>query len=256
MTARAVRISTAVVALGAWEALGRWGPLADTVWPPASAVLANMVALLRTPATWFDIWVSVWEIAVGLGIGIVAGLLFAGLVSARAGVWRLVEPLLYYLGSLPKIIVLPVLILFLGSGVFSKVGMAAVSAFFPVAITTAHAVHEVSDAHVRAARCLGARRWQLLTRVYAPSAIGPILAGVRIGLGVAVTGVLLAETAIASAGVGFRAIQFYNNLRIPEMYALLFLVFIAAAAVNALFGWLIRYLTRYRELTPKELFFS
>jgi ABC-type nitrate/sulfonate/bicarbonate transport system permease component len=256
MSARVVRFTTAIVVLGGWEAAGRSGLLPGTVLPPVSAVLASLVALLRTRTIWFDMWVSVWAIGVGLGIGIAAGLVFAALVATRAGTWRLLEPLLYYLGSLPKIIVLPVFILFLSSGIYSKVGMAAVSAFFPVAITAAHAVHEVATVHVRAARCLGASRGQLLTKVYAPSAIGPILSGLRIGLGVAVTGVLLAETAVASAGMGFRAIQFYNDLRISEMYALLFLVFILAATVNALFGRLIRHLTRYTRSRPEEVFFS
>jgi ABC-type nitrate/sulfonate/bicarbonate transport system permease component len=132
--------------------------------------------------------------------------------------------------------------------------MAAVSAFFPVAITAAQALREVPPSVVRAARTLGAGRRQLLVHVYTPAALGPVLSGLRLGLAVAVTGVLLAETSVASAGLGWQAMQDYNNLRITDMYALLLLVFFAAVLVNSGIGRLIRYVTRYRS-TPEKVFF-
>jgi ABC-type nitrate/sulfonate/bicarbonate transport system permease component len=256
MKAAVIRVVTIAVTAGGWEAAARSGLLPGTVLPPLSTVLSSLVTLLRLHATWFDMYVSAWAISVGLGIGAATGLAFAALAAVSAAAWRVLEPLLYYLGSLPKIIMLPVLLLYLGTGIYSKVGMGAVSAFFPVVITTAQALHEVRDVHVRAARCLGAGRWRLLVKVYAPAAIGPILSGLRFGLAVAVTGVLLAETSVASAGVGYQAMQYYDNLRIADMYGLLLLVFVAAVALNSLIGRLIRHVTRYDQPTPEEVFFT
>ena len=251
-----VRIITLAVAAGAWEAAARSGLLPGTVLPPLSSVVAGLYDLVQQSSTWFNFYVSVWAIGVGLGIGMAAALAFAALVGVSARVWHVFEPLLYYVGSMPKIIVLPVLLLYLSTGIYSKVGMAAVSAFFPVAITAAQAMREVGEVHLRAARCLGAGRRQLLAKVYAPAAIGPVLSGLRLGLAVAVTGVLLAETSVASAGLGYQAMQYYNDLRIADMYALLLLVLLAAVAANSLLGWLIRYVTRYRQPTPEKVFFT
>jgi ABC-type nitrate/sulfonate/bicarbonate transport system permease component len=252
----AVRLIAVAIVAGGWEVAARSGLVSRTVLPPLSSVFASLITLLRMHSTWFAMYVSLWAIGVGLGIGILAGLVFAAVVGVSAGAWRVFEPLLYYLGSLPKIIVFPVLLLYLSTGIYSKVGMGAVSAFFPVAITAAQALHEVPAVQIRAARCLGARRLQLLFKVYAPAAVGPVLSGLRLGLAVAVTGVLLAETSVASAGLGYQAMQYYNNLRIADMYALLLLVFLAAVAVNSLLGRLIRYVTRYRQPTPERVFFT
>ena len=80
-----------------------------------------------------------------------------------------------------------------------------------------------------------------------------MLSGLRLGLAVAVTGVL-AETSVASAGLGWQAMQDYNNLRITDMYALLLFVLFAATAINAGVGRLIRYVTRYNQTTEKASF--
>jgi ABC-type nitrate/sulfonate/bicarbonate transport system permease component len=251
---RAVRIGTAVVALGGWEAVARSGLLPGTVLPPFSSVAAALYDLVQQSSTWFQFYVSIWAIGLGLAIGAGAGLVVAAPIGISASVWRTFEPLLYYVGSLPKIIILPVLLLYLGTGIYSKVGMGAVSAFFPVAITTAQSMREVKGTYIRAARSLGAGPLRLVINVYAPAAIGPILSGLRLGLAVAVTGVLLAETSVASAGVGYQAMQYYDNLRIADMYALLLLVLLAAVAANSLLGWLIRHVTRYSQATERVFF--
>lgn len=241
--------------LGAWEAIGRSGLVANNVLPPMSEVVTSLWRLLASPSIWFDFEVTAWEIGVGLLVGAGVGLVIGVIVGARRGAWQTVEPLLYYVSSLPKIILLPVFVLYLGIGIYSKVGLAAVSAFFPVIVTTAVGVHEVSDVHVRAARTLGAGPWQIATKVYLPAAAGPVLSGLRLGFGVAVIGALLAEASLASAGVGFQAITYYQNLQITDMYALLLLVFGAAVGINALLGSVLDHLTRYTRHEPRQAFF-
>lgn len=249
-----VRLIALVIVAGGWEIAARVGGIPATVLPPFSAVLSSLVRQLGQTGTWYQAYVSAWAMGVGFVIGTATGLVFAVLTTALRMLWTASEPVLYYLSSLPKIIVFPVLLLYLSTGIYSKVGMAAVSAFFPVAITAAQALHEVPQVQLRAARTLGAGRWRLITHVYTPAAAGPVLSGLRLGLAVAVTGVLLAETSVASSGLGWLAMQDYNSLRVTDMYALLLLVFFAAAGVNAGIGGLIRHITRYRQTTEKVFF--
>ena len=145
----------------------RWA--AGRPWPdpgccpdgPAAVRQADVAAalydLVQQSSTWFQFYVSIWAIGLGLAIGAGAGLVVAALIGISASVWRTFEPLLYYVGSLPKIIILPVLLLYLGTGIYSKVGMGAVSAFFPVAITAAQSMREVKGTYMRAARSLRRR---------------------------------------------------------------------------------------------------
>jgi ABC-type nitrate/sulfonate/bicarbonate transport system permease component len=247
-----IQVGSLLALLGAWELIGRGGLVGGEVLPPFSRVAGQLGPLLREPLIRYDIQVSLYEIWVGFLLGTGGGLL-AGLVVGCSPFWRhALEPLLYYLGAVPKIIVLPVILLAVGSGFSSKIGLGALSAFFPMVITTLAASDEVQQVWLRAARTLGAGRLRLVGSVILPATAGPLLAGARLSLGAAVVGALLAETSVASAGIGYRAIQFYSELRIAQMYALLLLVFVAAVLANALISLLIRQLTRYQSSAIKD----
>jgi ABC-type nitrate/sulfonate/bicarbonate transport system permease component len=243
----AIRLGTVVLFLAIWELAGRSGLVPSEILPPASEVFAQITTLFRSDSFWADVAASLYEILVGFLVGSLLGLSFAALIATSDYVNRIFEPLIYYLGAVPKIILFPILILFLGTGLQSKMGMAAITAFFPIVVNTALAIREVNPIHVRAARTLGATRAQLYSKVYVPSMLGPVLSGMRLGLGVAITGALLAETAVAQVGLGFRAVELYSQLRIAEMYALILLIFIGAALVNVGIGRLIQSTTHYQQ---------
>ena len=103
-------------------------------------------------------------------------------------------------------------------------------------------MREVKKVYVDVARTIGAKPLQIATRVYLPAIAGQVFTGLRIGMGAAVTGALLAETKIARAGLGFMIVEYYNQFRIADMYSLLLFIFILAAVANwamkALFGML------------------
>lgn len=243
----AIRLGTVAGLIALWAVIARSGLVLDTVLPPPSDVLVSFVRLFGSDTLAADLYASTYEIGVGFAIGAVAAIAFGSLLGTSGYLYQLFEPLIYYFGAVPKIVLFPVLILFLGTGFESKVGMAAVSAFFPIVVSTALSVKEMNPVHVRAARSLGASRLQLWSKVYTPAVLGPVLSGLRLGLAVAVTATLLAETKMAQAGLGFRAVELYAHLRIAEMYALLLLIFVAAAAVNAGLGYLIARATHYQQ---------
>jgi NitT/TauT family transport system permease protein len=81
-----------------------------------------------------------------------------------------------------------------------------------------------------------ANSWQMATKVYLPAMRHPIINGVRLGLGVALIGVLLAETKLSNRGIGFLIIQAYSLFDMPRMYAMLIVLFVLAIAANAVVG--------------------
>lgn len=251
-----IQLGTILLVLLLWEVLGRSGLILRDVFPPFSEVLASLAGLLSSVTTWQHIGVSLYEIGVGFAVGGVLGLLIGAPLGTSDYLYRLVEPLFYYLGAIPKIILLPIFILFLGVGVGSKVGLAAISAFFPVVVNTALSIREVRPILVQTARTMGASRAQVYTKVYLPSTLGPVLSGLRLGLGVAITGALLAETSVAQAGLGFRAVELYSQLRIAEMYALILLIFAAALLLNTAVTRLIQRTTRYQDGDDERAPFS
>jgi NitT/TauT family transport system permease protein len=142
------------------------------------------------------------------------------------------EPIILYLAVVPKIIVFPVFILFLGIGTHSKLAVAAIAAFFPIALLTITGMREVRPVFLDVARTLGASTLKIATRIYLPAIAGYVFTGLRIGLGAAVTGALLAETKIARAGLGFMIVEYYGQFRMADMYALLLFIFMLAALAN------------------------
>jgi ABC-type nitrate/sulfonate/bicarbonate transport system permease component len=89
---------------------------------------------------------------------------------------------------------------------------------------------------IRVGRSFRASTWQMVTKIYLPAMRLPIINGVRLGLGVAIIGTLLAETKLSNKGIGFLIINAYSTFNMPRMYALLIVLFVLSIGVNALIG--------------------
>ena len=237
---------TLAVLVAAWEIAGFANPTLNMFFPSIEKIIAKSWQMLisgelniHLATTGYEVF---WGFLLGAGLGISAGIVLG---STRL-VGGILEPFVLYTASIPKIIFYPLFILVLGVGVNSKIGIGVVSAFFPIAINTMAGVKEVSPAFIKAARTLGASTWSLYTKVYLPVVTGPIVAGVRVGLGVAIIGTLLAETKVSRAGLGFIAIEQYHNLRMADMYSIILIIFAATMAVNWALGLAYSRATRYR----------
>src|SRR5947209_9081920 len=145
-------------------------------------------------------------------------------------------PFVYSLGAEPMTILFPVMIMWFGVGLGSKVAMGAISCFFPVALNVAGGMREIDQVLIRVGRSFRANTWQMVTKIYLPAMRHPIINGIRIGLGVCLIGTLLAETKLSNSGVGFLVIQAYSLFNMPLMYALLIVLFVIAIGANALIG--------------------
>jgi ABC-type nitrate/sulfonate/bicarbonate transport system permease component len=149
---------------------------------------------------------------------------------------RAFEPYLHYLGPTPKIIFFPIMIMWFGVGPESKVAMGTLSCFFPVALNVAAGMRQIDAVLIRVGRSFRLSTWQMVTKIYLPAMREPIVNGVRLGLGVAVIGTLLAETRLSNRGVGFQIMDAYNTFDMPRMYSVLIVLFVIAIGANALVG--------------------
>jgi NitT/TauT family transport system permease protein len=250
----ALRIAIIVVVLASWEALSVSGLLYRDVVPSLLAIGKALFDLLTVPdmpvdlspfglqgtasvpAIYWHLYVTFYEIAIGMLIGGLSGLV-AGIALGSSRLLRQAyEPLLYYLGPCPKIIFFPVMIMWFGVGPGSKVAMGAISCFFPVALNVAGGMREIDRVLIQVGRSFRANTWQMVTKIYLPAMRHPIINGIRIGLGVCLIGTLLAETKLSNSGVGFLVIQAYSIFNMPLMYALLIVLFVIAIGANALIG--------------------
>jgi NitT/TauT family transport system permease protein len=233
-----VRAAIIVFILLFWEAIAQSGLLYRDVVPSLFAIGTAIVRLLSTSDYYWHLGVTAGEVGIGLAVGGLSGLLVGLLLGGNRVLSKSFEPYLYYLGPTPKIIFFPVMIMWFGVGPGSKIAMGAISCFFPIALSTAAGMRQIDKVLIRVGHSFRANAWQMATKIYLPAMRHPIINGVRLGLGVAIIGTLLAETKLSNRGVGFLIIQAYSLFDMPRMYAMLIVLFVIAIAANALVGWI------------------
>jgi NitT/TauT family transport system permease protein len=234
----AVQALTLGAIIAVWELIGTTGILFPELFPSVLAIVASLWTYLTTPLILPHLKASLYEVGGALALAVIFGVPLGILFGSRQSWHRVAEPLILYAAVVPKIVIFPIFILFLGIDVHSKLAVGAIAAFFPISLLTIAGMRDVKKVYVDVARTIGASAWQIATRVYLPAIAGQVFTGIRIGMGAAVTGALLAETKIAKAGLGFMIVEYYGQFRIADMYALLMFIFILAALANAAMKYL------------------
>jgi ABC-type nitrate/sulfonate/bicarbonate transport system permease component len=231
-----VRAAIIVFFLVAWELLARSGLLYRDVVPSLLSIGRAVFELLVDPDYYRNLAWTALEVGSAMLIGGATGLIVGLILGGNRFLGRAFEPYLYYLGPTPKIIFFPVMIMWFGIGPGSKVALGTISCFFPIALSVAAGMRQIDRVLVRVGRSFRASTWQMVTKIYLPAMRHPIINGVRLGLGVAIIGTLLAETKLSNRGIGFLIINAYSTFDMPRMYSLLLVLFVLAIGLNALIG--------------------
>ncbi|HEX6210677.1 MAG TPA: ABC transporter permease [Methylomirabilota bacterium] len=193
-----------------WEAVTRTGWVPPLFLPSPLGVLAAGLDLLRTGELLTHLGTSLQRILLGFGLGALGGVS----VGLAVGVFSLAEaigtPLIAATFPVPKIALLPLLILWLGIGEASKVAVIMLGVFFPMAINTYTGVRHADPQLLRAAVSFGAGRWSVIRKVMLPSALPMIFAGLKLGAGTALLLLVAAEMIAASSGIGFLILNAQN----------------------------------------------
>jgi NitT/TauT family transport system permease protein len=210
-------------------------------WPTLS-FLAGLVTTARFA-----------ENAAATGIAFIYALIIAYAVGLAIGVWMgahqlsgaVGEPILVALYSLPKITLYPIILLIFGLGLSGKIAFGALHGILPVALLTMAAIRSISPVYLKSAYSMRLSRWQTITLVLLPATLPEVVSGLRIGLGVTLLGVLLAEMFASKQGLGFLIMNAMSLLQAEEMIAVAVSLFAFAALANALLLWFEHRLHRF-----------
>jgi ABC-type nitrate/sulfonate/bicarbonate transport system permease component len=235
-----IRVATLVGLWLLWEGTAASGLLYAGVVPSSFKIAAALARLLASPVFYDNLAFTVMEVVVALVIGGISGAAVGLALGANRFAGAAYERYLHYLAPTPKIVFLPILLVLFGIGAGSKIAMGTLSCFFPVALSVAAGVRTVDTVLLKVGRGYNLTRSQMIRLIYLPSLIPPIASGLRLGLGVAIIGTLLAELKMSNRGLGFLIMQYYSQFRTPEMYAVLIVMFALAAGANALVGRYVR----------------
>ena len=231
-----LRIAIILAVLAAWELLSHSGWLYRDVVPSLLGIGGALADILTSGDYYFNLGVTAAEIGAALVIGGLSGLAVGILLGANRFMSKAFESYLYYLGPTPKIIFFPIMIMWFGVGPGSKIALGTLSCFFPVALSVAAGMRQIDKVLIRVGKSFRANSAQMVMKIYLPAMRHPIINGVRLGLGVALIGTLLAETKLSNKGIGFLIINAYSTFDMPRMYAMLIVLFVLSIGANALVG--------------------
>jgi NitT/TauT family transport system permease protein len=231
-----LRIAIILGVLALWEFLAHSGWLYRDVVPSLPAIARALFALLSHGDYYFNLGVTAGEIGMGLLIGGSAGLVVGIVLGANRFLSKAFEPYLYYLGPTPKIIFLPIAIMWFGVDTPSKIALGTFSCFFPITLSVAAGMRQIDPVLIRVGQSFRAGTLQMVLKIYLPAMRHPIINGLRLGFGFALIGTLLAETRLSNKGIGFLIIRAYDTFNMPRMYAMLIVLFVLSIGANALIG--------------------
>lgn len=227
------RLGTVALALLLWQLLTTGGVrlwLSFDKLPPPTAVLAALQTQLGSGVLHQDVLASLGRIGAGFALAGVLGTL-VGVALARS---RLAEDsigtLVAIVRPIPAIALVPIAILLFPTSEQGIVAITAAAAFFPVAVSTRHAVRALPPSWEDAVRTMGGSRPQVLARVVLPGALPGIVAGLSVGIGVSWVCVISAEMISGRLGIGYRTWQSSTVVDYPAV--------VAGMAVIGLLGWL------------------
>jgi NitT/TauT family transport system permease protein len=208
-----------VLALTAWQLVANARIYSILFLPGPWDVAQAFVKLLQTDDIWLDIGTSGMEMGIGYGMAIVIGLVIGMLMGWYTRFQFALDPFVNFFYSTPRIVLIPLFILWWGIEMPPKIAVIFLGALFPIIINTMAGVRNTEAALLRVARSFGASDALIFRRVVLPGSVPFILTGFRLGIGHALTGVVVAELIAAKHGVGQLIAIAGQTFQTPKMLA-------------------------------------
>ena len=222
----AVLATVALLAL--WETWARTSDSASILFPAPSVIAAVLVREVRSGELLRTVGATLGRLASGLVLGGVPALLLGLVMGFSPRVRAAVDPLVAAAHAIPKIAVLPILMILLGLGEAPKIAVVAAAAFFPLLISTMAGVRQISPIHFEVAHGYGASAPRVFWRVLVPGSLPQILSGTRLAFNAALLITIALEIDAARSGLGATIWMAWQTMRVEELYASL--------AVTSFFG--------------------
>jgi NitT/TauT family transport system permease protein len=249
LRARAISTTAVVVFMLAWEGVVRFGVVNPLFTSSPTRIVKEFIRMLSEGVLAKDIRVSGTEFLMGYSLAIVVGILVGIAMGWYRDVSAALQPFVSALYSTPRIALLPLFIIWLGIGIWSKVAIVFLVAMFQILINTEAGVRSADESLIRTARSFGANDWQIFTTIVVPGAVPFLIAGLRLGLGQALVGIVVGELYAATAGIGYEIAVAGETFQTDRVFV--GIVILATAAIFMM--WCLRRLElRYERWRPQR----
>jgi NitT/TauT family transport system permease protein len=231
-------VAVLVGSLVVWEGLARYFDVPHFILPRPSRILVSLWGHLVTRRDlWFHVGYTAVEVALGFVIGAGIGLLLGMWIALSQLAERVFYPYIVGLQTLPKVAIAPLFIIWLGTGIQARIGIAATIAMFPVVVNTFVGLRNVERDRILFLRSLSATRWQIFTKIQFPSALPLIFAGLDLAIVFSVIGAIVGEMISGIHGLGSVIMQKNYALDTSGIFAVLIILGLMGIGVHSLVRW-------------------
>ena len=207
-----------------WEGICRLDMVSPVLLTPPTGVAAAAFHLLLDSTARRDLGFTMTVYLLSLAVATPAGTLVGFMMGYSPAVYQAINPFVVALNSMPKIILMPIIVLWLGIGISTNVFLGALMAGFPIAIATYTGVRSLERDFVLLARAFRAGRLTTLRTVVVPGIAPFVVSGLRLGINYAMVGILTAEFFASSQGIGHRMMLYISNFEVEYFFGCLALV--------------------------------
>jgi NitT/TauT family transport system permease protein len=232
--------------LGVWEAAGRAGMLNPLYLPSPSQIGAALVDLFSDGRIWPHLEATFTAALGGLALGIAVGVVLGVTAALVPFVAELLEPVMTLLNAVPRVILAPLFVIWLGIGLASKIALSFILVAVLIFFTVFTGIRQVDRRMVERVVTLGGNRWALVRHVYLPSVTAWILSNLKIAVGFAFTGALVGEFVAATHGLGYLLSFAQSTYNAALMFALIFLILVVVLLIFGIAGRLEKFLLRWQ----------
>jgi ABC-type nitrate/sulfonate/bicarbonate transport system permease component len=231
-----------VAFLAAWELFVRWRGIMPIYLPAPSTIAVYLWRMLADGSMEYHLGVTLLRIFAGFLLAAVTGIALGLAMGMSRIVARIADTWIAALYPLPKISLIPLLIIWLGTGEAYRIVISAITAFFPIVISTYSGIRQVDGGLIKAARDLGANARQIQLKVIVPAALPSILAGLQLGMGVTIILIVAAEMIGGSSqsGMGYLLINAGQVMETEKVFASLVVLAVMGAVIIKLQQWIDR----------------
>jgi len=232
--------------VGVWALLVRVGGYAPFILPGPERVAARLVEMVNSGSLWRHTTITLGEVLAGLLLGLTAATLLGYLVAKSWVMDQILSPLIVASQAIPIVALAPLLVIWFGPGMVSKVLVCTLVVFFPVLINTIVGLRSVETDLVDLMRSLQANRWQTFINLEFPTALPALLGGLKIGATLSVIGAVVGEFTGANRGLGFLVSQSRGLYDTAQMFVAFGALATIALALYGMALWLERRLLHWR----------
>ncbi len=241
------RAAFIVTALALWEGLTAAGYISTLFVAPPSQIIINSFRLWNQDPILRAFWITALETMIAFGISIALGMAIGVAIGVNGYLFRVFHPVLVMTFAMPQVVIFPLFLRFFGIGVSSKIAFGVSHGFFPIAFNIIAGVRSVDPNLIVISRSMGATKFQIMRKVILPSMLPTMFTGFRLGMGLTLLGVLLAELFVSQEGVGHFINLFSEGFKSGQLFAMIAVLSLVSIIVNEVLRAIEGRLSRWAE---------